>query len=186
MQGSIREAFARHIQVAIQANETLAEPIQKAADLIRAAVEGGKTVFVCGNGGSAADAQHFSAELTGRYRIERKPLAAIALTTDTSALTAIGNDYGFEQIFARQLEGLGKFDDVVVAISTSGSSPNIRAALASAKKNKMKTILLTGKKGMEEKNNIDVCIAVPSIETARIQEVHEIIYHAWCEYIDEK
>ena len=121
-----------------------------------------------------------------RYKKDRRPLPAIALTVDTSALTAIGNDYGFEKVFARQIEVLGKPGDVLVAITTSGKSKNILAAIAQAKSQELKVIALTGEAGKELKEMVDVAIVVPSAETARIQEVHELVYHAWCEYIDSE
>ena len=149
-----------------------------------ATLKSGHTVFACGNGGSAADSQHFAAELVARYKKNRKALRALALTTDSSALTAIGNDYGFEHIFTRQLEALGTRGDVLVAFTTSGSSRNVLQAIKQAKKQKMRVIVLTGAKGAGLKNIADVCIVVPSTETARVQEVHQLVYHAWCEYID--
>lgn len=158
--------------------------VEEGARLIAATVRSHHTIFICGNGGSAADSQHFATELVARYKKDRKPLRAVALTTDTSALTAIGNDYGFENIFKRQIEALGTRGDVLVALSTSGSSPNILNAIKQAKKQKMKVIALTGEKGKSLKKIVDVAIIVPSIETARIQEVHEVVYHAWCEHID--
>lgn len=157
--------------------------VERGASILSGALRRGKRVLICGNGGSAADSQHFAAELVGRYRKERAPLSAIALTVDTSALTAIGNDYGFETVFERQIKALGRSGDVLVAFSTSGSSKNILKAMSAARGKKMKVILLTGEKGRRA-SGADVRIAVPSAETARVQEVHELIFHAWCEYID--
>ena len=160
-------------------------PIARAAELMRDAVLAGKKVLLCGNGGSAADAQHIAAELVGRFVVERRPLAAIALTTDTSALTAIANDYGYEHVFSRQVEALGAEGDVLVAITTSGSSKNVLAAVAVARTRGMKVIGLTGAKGAAFVAACDAGVAVPSTVTARIQECHIVIGHLLCEVIDE-
>jgi len=144
----------------------------------------GCRILVCGNGGSAADAQHFAAELCGRYVKERRALAGIALTTDTSALTAIGNDYGFEKIFSRQVEALGRPGDLLVGISTSGNSPNVILAVEAAKEQGMKTLGLLGRDGGKLVSLCDETLVVPSAITARIQEVHQMVYHFWCEVID--
>jgi len=144
----------------------------------------GCRILICGNGGSAADAQHFAAELSGRYVKERRPLAGIALSTDTSALTAIGNDYGFDRVFSRQVEALGRPGDLLVGISTSGNSANIIQAVAAAKSLGLKTLGLLGKDGGSLKDLMDESLVVPSEVTARVQEVHEMIYHFWCEVID--
>jgi D-sedoheptulose 7-phosphate isomerase len=145
----------------------------------------GCKILICGNGGSAADAQHFAAELTGRYLKERRALAAIALSTDTSALTCIGNDYGFEQIFSRQVEALGRPGDLLVAISTSGNSPNVIQAVAAAHGLGMRTLGLLGREGGKLKALVDDALVVPSPVTARIQELHQMTYHFWCEVLDE-
>ncbi len=160
-------------------------PIAHAADLVRDAVLAGKKVLLCGNGGSAADAQHIAAELVGRYVVERRPLAAIALTTDTSALTAIANDYGFEHVFARQVDALGAEGDVLIAITTSGTSKNVLAAVEVARRRGMKIIALTGAKGAAFVASCDAGVAVPSTVTARVQECHIIIGHLLCEVVDE-
>lgn len=159
--------------------------IARAAELMRDAVLAGKKVLLCGNGGSAADAQHIAAELVGRFVAERRALAAIALTTDTSALTAISNDYGFEQVFARQVDGLGAEGDVLVAITTSGASKNVLAAVKVARERGMKVIGLTGSKGAAFVAACDAGVAVPSTVTARIQECHIVIGHLLCEVVDE-
>jgi phosphoheptose isomerase len=159
--------------------------IARAAALLRDAVLGGRKVLLCGNGGSAADAQHIAAELVGRFVLERRPLAAIALTTDTSALTAIANDYGFEQVFARQVEALGAAGDVLVAITTSGASKNVLAAVAAARRRGMKVIGLTGSSGAAFAAACDAGVAVGSTVTARIQECHITIGHLLCEVVDE-
>jgi len=144
----------------------------------------GCRILICGNGGSAADAQHFAAELSGRYVKERRALAGIALTTDTSALTAIGNDYGFDRVFSRQVEALGRPGDLLVGISTSGNSPNVILAVEAAKEQGMKTLGLLGRDGGKLQALCDEALVVPSPVTARIQEVHQMIYHFWCEVID--
>jgi D-sedoheptulose 7-phosphate isomerase len=156
---------------------------QIADELIRAYRAGGK-VILFGNGGSAADAQHIAAELAGRYYMDRKPLPAEALTVNTSILTAIGNDYGFEQIFARQVEALGNPGDIAIGISTSGNSPNVIEGVRAAKRKGMITIGLTGADGGQLKNEVDYCICVPSKDTPRIQEAHILIGHIWCELIE--
>ena len=169
------------IQDSIAVKEQLAggsaQLIADAARLIIATMRNGGKLIVFGNGGSAADAQHLSAELVGRYRQDRKAFPAIALTTDSSAMTSISNDYGFDAIFSRQLEALGKPGDVVVAISTSGNSPNVLQALATAKKIGIASIALTGKSGGKLRNSVDVCLCMPSDSTPRIQEAHGLVIH---------
>lgn len=145
----------------------------------------GCRILVCGNGGSAADAQHFAAELSGRYVKERRALAGIALTTDTSALTAIGNDYGFDKVFSRQVEALGRPGDLLIGISTSGNSSNVIQAVEAAKGLGMKTLGLLGRDGGKLKELCDDALVVSCPVTARIQEVHQMIYHFWCEVIDQ-
>ena len=144
----------------------------------------GKKILICGNGGSAADAQHIAAELVGRYELERRSWPAIALTTDTSALTAVSNDYGYDQVFARQLQGLANAGDLLVAISTSGKSPNVVNAAVKAKELGCTTIALTGANGNPLASLCDLLVAVPSTRTARIQEAHITIGHLWCEMVD--
>lgn len=158
--------------------------IQQGAELIIAALTSGKKVLLCGNGGSAADAQHIASEFVGRFEKERRSFPAIALTTDTSSLTAIGNDYGFEQLFARQVEGLASQGDVLVAISTSGNSPNVLAAVMAARHLGCRTIGLTGANGKRLASLCDLAVMVPSPRTARIQEAHITIGHLWCELVD--
>ena len=158
--------------------------LAQAQDLAERLKRGCK-VLVCGNGGSAADAQHFAAELTGRYLKERRALAAIALTTDTSALTAIGNDYSYDYIFARQVEALGRPGDVLVGISTSGNSANVIAAVEAARNLGVRTIGILGRDGGRLGALVDDALIVPSTVTARIQEVHEMVFHFWCETLDE-
>ncbi len=157
----------------------------RASAALLAALDAGHKVLVCGNGGSAADAQHFAAELTGRFERERRSLAALALTTDTSALTAIGNDYGFDHVFARQVEALGRAGDVLIAISTSGNSSNVLNALKAAKACGMATAALTGEDGGACATLADVVFRIPSHRTCRIQEMHMIVLHALCIVLDE-
>jgi D-sedoheptulose 7-phosphate isomerase len=154
------------------------------ADQITRALRDGGKVMLAGNGGSAADAQHIAAELVGRFVVDRAPLAAIALTTDTSALTAIGNDYSFDQIFERQLRGLGRRGDVFVAISTSGRSRNILAALKAARELGIATIGFTGAKGGQMRPLCDLALIAPSDETALIQQIHITAAHAICGLVE--
>lgn len=158
--------------------------IARASRLVVEALARGNKVLVCGNGGSAADAQHIAAELVGRFVRERAALPGIALTVDTSALTAIANDYGFEQVFARQVRGLGSAGDVLIAITTSGKSPNVLAAIEAAREKKMTVVGLTGAKGKAFGDVCDACIVVPATETARIQEIHITVGHLICEAVD--
>jgi len=177
-------AFHRHGDVLGQTLASVREEAARAAAMLHEAVEAGKTLFTCGNGGSAADAQHLVAEYTCKYKDDRRPLRAVALTANTSHLTAVGNDFSFDDVFSRQIDALANEGDVLVAITTSGSSKNILKAIEAARQKKMKTIVLTGERGAHLKASADSVIAVPSTETARIQEMHELIYHAWCEYVD--
>ena len=182
---SVRDALREGIRVRAELLAEHEAAIVGAAELMREAVLAGKKVLLCGNGGSAADAQHIAAELVGRFVLERRPLAAIALTTDTSALTAIANDYGYEHVFARQVEALGAPGDVLVAITTSGTSKNVVAAVAAARGKGMKVLGLTGAKGAAFVASCDAGVAVPSTVTARIQELHIAIGHILCEAVDE-
>lgn len=152
---------------------------------INKTLENGKTILVCGNGGSAADSQHFASELTGRFNKERLPLSSISLTTDSSAITCIGNDYSYDHIFSRQVEGIGKEGDLLILITTSGNSKNLLMAAKSAKNKKIKTFGLLGKGGGELVKYVDSSIVVPSNSTARVQETHIFILHLICEMIDE-
>jgi D-sedoheptulose 7-phosphate isomerase len=159
-------------------------PVLAAADALIQAFRGGGTLFLFGNGGSASDAQHVAAEFVGRFQRERKALAAIALTTDTSILTAIGNDYHFDRVFVRQIEALGKTGDVALGISTSGGSPNVVAGLDAAKARGMQTIALTGKDGGAVGRAAAIHMNVPSVSTARIQEVHRTLLHIMCDIVE--
>ena len=160
--------------------------IERCADLIFETFENGGKVLICGNGGSAADAQHIAAEFVGRYETERKALASIALTTDTSALTALANDYNFDRVFSRQVEALGRPGDLLIAISTSGNSPNVNAAVMAARQIGCRTLGMTGAKGKKLASLCDECLLIPAERTARIQEAHITIAHIWCEIIDDK
>jgi phosphoheptose isomerase len=161
------------------------QPIVAAAAAIVAALNGGGKLLVFGNGGSAADAQHVAAELVGRFQRERAALAAIALTTDTSVLTSVANDYAFDRVFARQLEALGKAGDAVLAISTSGGSVNVVTALAAARRLGLRTIALTGRDGGEVGRAAEIHVNVPSASTARVQEVHRTLLHVMCELVED-
>ena len=183
----VAEHFAESIQAKQQAAQVLAEPTAQAAELLFNALANDGKFLICGNGGSAADAQHFAAEMTGRFEKERMELAAIALTTDTSALTAIGNDYGFDHIFSKQVRALGRTGDVLVGISTSGNSGNVIKAIKAAHQNGMHVIALTGRDGGKIAQMLqegDVLLNVPYPRTARIQEVHILLIHAMCDCID--
>jgi D-sedoheptulose 7-phosphate isomerase len=167
--------------VALQA---LDQEIVAACDLIKKSLRDGGKVMFCGNGGSAADSQHLAAELMGRFLIDRAPLAAVALTVDTSALTAIGNDYSYDEIFARQLRGIGRAGDVLIGLSTSGNSRNVLRALDVAKEMGVSTIGLTGQSGGQMRQMCDVCIPVPSAQTNHIQEMHIAVGHAICGVVE--
>jgi D-sedoheptulose 7-phosphate isomerase len=185
MINSIRNVVAESLElkkVFFRENE---ERIARIAQVIRSAIDAGKKVLLYGNGGSAADAQHIAAEWVGRFMRERQPLPAIALTTDTSILTAIGNDYGFDQIFARQVRALGKGGDVAVGISTSGNSPNVLVATDIAREMGMVTVGLTGNDGGKLAPKVHYNLNVPHKLSARIQEVHIMIGHILCELVDE-
>ncbi len=184
--GLIEKSLKQHIKIFQTILSSEINLIQKCAEMILETIAGGNKILICGNGGSAADAQHIAAEFVGRYETERKALPAIALTTDTSALTALANDYGFERIFARQVEALGGSGDLLIALSTSGNSPNVNAAVMSARQIGCKTIGLTGSGGKKLASLCDACILVPATRTARIQEAHITIGHIWCEIVDAK
>jgi D-sedoheptulose 7-phosphate isomerase len=169
----------------VLSDKRLIKNIEDTAQKIKTALKNGNKVLICGNGGSAADAQHFTAELVGRYKKERKGLAAIALTTDSSIMTAWTNDYSFDTLFSRQIEALGKKGDVFIGISTSGNSKNVIEALKKAKEIGIYCIGLTGNNGGKMNDSCDINIVVPSANTPRIQEAHITIIHAMCEVIEE-
>jgi len=164
--------------------ESNMEVLDTTGRLLGDCLRSGRKILLCGNGGSAADAQHMAGEIVGRFLTERRPYPAIALTTDTSILTAVGNDYGFDEVFARQVRGLGASGDCLVAISTSGNSPNVLRAVEAARELGMTVIGLTGRDGGTMKSACDHCVVVPSSDTPRIQELHVFTLHVWCELID--
>lgn len=184
MAHSYIEQLDEHIQVMDMARD-LAPVVQAVGQRWIDALKNNGKVLLMGNGGSAADAQHIAAELVGRYLCERKGLPAIALTTDTSILTAVGNDYGYDAVFSRQVEALAQSQDVVVGYSTSGNSANVCAAMEEAKAKGCYTVALTGEGGGKLAELVDVCIRVPSSSTPRIQEVHAFIGHMLCAIVDE-
>jgi len=182
----IRSIFDAHSRVMAEVERKLAEPIAAAVDCVADALGKGRKLLVMGNGGSAADAQHFAAEIVGRFRLERRALPAIALTTDTSILTAVGNDYGFDQVFRRQVEALAEEGDVVVGISTSGTSNNVYGALLLAGERGCRTIGLLGRDGGTIAGIVDIPLTIPAQETPRIQEAHVTIIHLICELVEKR
>ncbi len=183
----IQQQFFDSADLKYAAAETLAKPVADAVSALVGSITAGGKVLTCGNGGSAADAQHFAAEFVGRFERERPGLAAIALTTDTSILTAIGNDYGFDLVFSKQVAALGMPGDVLLCFSTSGNSGNVLAAIDAAKAKEMTVIALTGNGGGKIAGKLaetDVHICVPHERTARIQEVHLLVLHCLCDAVD--
>ena len=183
----IDQIFHQSIQAKESSRLVLSNQLSLASNVMADALRAGNKIMACGNGGSAADAQHFSAELINRFERERKPLAAIALTTDSSTLTSIGNDYAFEQVFAKQLDALGNEGDILLAISTSGNSGNVREAVTKAQHKKIRVVGLIGNNGGEIGSILgsdDINICVPQEKTARIQEVHLLCLHCLCDGID--
>jgi D-sedoheptulose 7-phosphate isomerase len=181
--------FADSAQLKLAAGQQLAAPIARAVEAVCAALRAGGKVLACGNGGSAADAQHFAAELVNRFERERPPLAAVALTTDSSNLTSIANDYGYEQVFEKQLRALGRGGDVLLAISTSGNSPSVLAAMRAARELGLRIVALTGRGGGKMGAALgadDVHVCVPHERTMRIQEVHLLVLHCLCDGIDHQ
>src|SRR5437016_526491 len=174
-----RETLERAVQ-----DGELMQAMLRATDTMAAALRGGNKILIAGNGGSAADAQHIACEFLSRLNFDRNPLPAIALTTDTSLLTAVGNDYGFEQVFERQVKGLGRKGDVFLAISTSGNSPNVLSALRAARSLGIGSIGFTGSGGGAMRNLCDLCLAVPADETSLIQQIHIVAAHAICDLIE--
>jgi len=187
LQQRIQQQFEESLAVKQAALAVMATDIEAAIRLMAASLQAGGKVMACGNGGSAADSQHFAAELLNRFEKERPPLAAIALTTDTSTLTSIANDYAYDQVFAKQVAGLGRVGDVLLAISTSGNSPNVMAAISVAHAHGVRVVALTGKGGGKIAAMLtpdDVHLCVPAERTARIQEVHLVTIHCLCDGID--
>ncbi|MEA1953487.1 MAG: D-sedoheptulose 7-phosphate isomerase [Campylobacterota bacterium] len=181
----IQKELQSHKETIDKTIEHMVADIKNASELIIKTLKSGNKILLIGNGGSAADAQHIAAELTGRYKCERRGLPAIALTTDTSALTAISNDYGYGRVFDRQVEALANSGDLLIGISTSGNSANIISALILAKELKCHTLGLSGKSGGEMHNICNVNLVVPSDDTPRIQEMHILIGHILCQAVDD-
>jgi D-sedoheptulose 7-phosphate isomerase len=186
MQSIIQQQFSEHIKVTQNTIDSLTDKIEIAANICVNSLKNGGKILILGNGGSAADAQHIAAELVGRYKIERKGLPAIALTTDTSAITSIANDYGFLHVFDRQVEALAQNGDVVIGISTGGTSPNVVNALNTANKLDCKTIGLSGKDGGNFNALCEVNLIVSSNDIPRIQEMHILIGHTICHLIEQE
>jgi len=186
VQNEIKLLFASHCRAIEEAEQRLADKIAAVVDLVAEALEKGRKLLVMGNGGSAADAQHFAAEIVGRFKLERRALPAIALSTDTSILTAVGNDYGFDLVFRRQVEALAQAGDVVVGISTSGSSQNVYGALLLAGEMGCRTIGLLGRDGGTIAGIVDIPLTVPVQDTPRVQEAHITIIHIICELVERR
>ena len=185
----INNIFRESIKVATDVGETLSNDIIEISSLIFARLMNGNKIMACGNGGSAGDSQHFASELVNRFEIDRNELAALALTTDSSTITSIANDYGYEEIFSKQISALGKKNDILLAITTSGNSQNIYRAIKQAQNNDITVILLTGRDGGKASSVLmdrDKEIRIPSNSTARIQESHLIIIHCICSLIENK
>ena len=185
MLSMIQKELHAHMETIEKTIETMIPSIQSASEAMVKTLKAGNKILLVGNGGSAADAQHIAAELTGRYKSERKGLPAIALTTDTSALTAISNDYGYERVFDRQVEALANQGDLLVGISTSGNSDNIISAFILAKELGCATLGMSGKSGGKMNNVCDLNLIVPSDDTPRIQEMHILIGHILCQAVDD-
>ncbi|OSI16584.1 phosphoheptose isomerase [Neisseria dumasiana] len=187
LQQRVAAHFIQSIEAKQQAADVLSEPTAQAAELMLQCLMNDGKILACGNGGSAADAQHFAAEMTGRFEKERMELAAVALTTDTSALTAIGNDYGFDHVFSKQVRALGRAGDILIGISTSGNSANVIEAIKAAHERDMHVIAFTGRDGGKIAGMLkdsDILLNVPHQRTARIQEIHILLIHALCDCID--
>lgn len=183
---TIKDEFLAHQETIAKVIETMQEALLEASKLAVETLRNGNKILLCGNGGSAADAQHIAAELTGRYKTERRGLPAISLTTDTSALTAIGNDYGYDRVFDRQVEALAQKGDLLIGISTSGNSKNVINALKTATEMGCKTLGFSGRDGGNMNNICDINLIVPSTDTPRIQEMHILIGHIICQIIDNE
>lgn len=181
-----RENFDSHIETIQKSAEALEEAVLVLGSLASNCIANGGTVFWCGNGGSAADSQHLAAELVGRFKKDRPALRSVALTTDSSVITCVANDYSYDEIFARQIDALGRPEDVLIAISTSGNSPNIVRALDAARKMELVACSLLGKDGGAAKDRSDHFVIVPSNSTARIQETHILIGHILCDLIERE
>jgi D-sedoheptulose 7-phosphate isomerase len=181
-----RNSFEASLRAAKTFLDTGLQPLASAAETIASSLSQGGKLLIFGNGGSAADAQHMAAEFVNRYLLERPPLPAIALSTDTSVLTSIGNDYSFHDVFAKQVRALGRRGDVALGISTSGRSPNVVRALSEARNLEMRTIALVGQAGSEAAAQAEVVISVEAEDTPRIQEVHLVVEHVLCELVEAR
>jgi len=186
MKQTIKNEFLSHLETVNKTIEIMQEHLAEASTLAVETLKSGNKILLCGNGGSAADAQHIAAELVGRYKSERRGLPAIALTTDTSALTAISNDYGYDRVFDRQVEALANKGDLLIGISTSGNSANILSALQAAKDLGCNTLGMSGKDGGKMNDICDINLIVPSDDTPRIQEMHILLGHTICQIIDNE
>ncbi len=181
----VKDELLQGAQLKIQVAEQFGDEIARTAQIMIDAMQRGGKLLLCGNGGSASDAQHFAAEMVGRLKRDRAPLPAIALTTDTAILTAVGNDYSFDQVFSRQIRALGQPNDVLIVLSTSGQSPNLLHAIAAAKEKKITTIALLGKGGGQVRHEADCSLVIPAQLSQRIQEIHISIIHVWCDLIED-
>jgi len=182
---TIKKEFESHLKTIQVVQNNMENTIEDVSKIVVETLKNGNKILICGNGGSAADAQHFAAELTGRYKTERRGLPGIALTTDTSALTAIGNDYGYDRVFDRQTEALASKGDLLIGISTSGNSKNIISALTLAKEIGCSTVGLSGRDGGAMNKVCDINLVVPSDNTPRIQEMHILFIHTICQIVDD-
>ncbi len=183
---TIREAIEIHKQMVAQFEQTGIETVLQIVETIVQALKAGGTLYLCGNGGSAADAQHIAGEFVGRFRIDRKALPAVALSTDTSVMTCIGNDYDYSQVFARQVDALMDEPDILWAFSTSGTSPNVLAAAEIAKQKNARIIAFTGRKDSPLEALADVCLCAEANLTARSQEIHQLAYHLVCDLVERR
>lgn len=186
MKNTIKEAIATHRRLVSEFEAGGVKPLMAAIELISESIRGGGCIYICGNGGSAADAQHVAGEFIGRFKVDRKALPAVALSTDTSILTCVGNDYGFEDIFARQIEGLARSGDVLWAFSTSGTSGNVIKAVKVAKERGVKILAFTGKKDTPLEAMSDVCISVDAEWSCQAQEIHQLAYHTICDLVEQQ
>lgn len=183
---TIHQNFIEHLQTVELVQEKLAASIKMVGQHLAKAIAGGGSIFWCGNGGSASDSQHLAAELVGRFKKNRRPLRSISLTTDTSVLTCVANDFSYNDIFSRQVEALGRKGDVLVGISTSGNSENVLRAFSAAREIGLLTVALLGKEGGAAREMVDYALTIPSDTTARIQESHILIGHILCEMIEQE
>ncbi len=182
----VKERFLQSARLKEEMARTCGEMVVQIARLMVQALNSGGKILLCGNGGSAADCQHFAGEMVGRFKLQRRGLPTVALSTDTSVLTSLANDYHFDIVFSRQIEALGRQGDILVAFSTSGNSPNVLQAVKTAKELGIITVGFTGKSGGKLKDMVDVCLTVPADETSLIQEGHETAFHIVCQLIEKE